>query len=177
MKTATSDEAVKRATGKDWAEWLKVLDKEGAKKLGHREIVEIVSGKYGVGPWWQQMVTVGYERARGLREVHETATGFVANASRTIAVPVDELSEAWSDGRRRAKWLGVKAVARKTTSKKSMRFDWPDGTQVLVTCDPKGDAKSVVTIEHSKLSGAKDVAARKVFWKETLAKLKESLER
>jgi uncharacterized protein YndB with AHSA1/START domain len=177
MKTPTSDEAVKRATGKDWAEWLKVLDKEGAKKMGHREIVEVVSRKYGVGPWWQQMVTVGYERARGLRDVHQTATGFVANASRTIAAPVEELSAAWSDGRRRAKWLGVKAEVRKTASKKSLRFDWPDGTQVMVTFDAKGDAKSVVTIEHSKLAGVKDVAARKAFWSETLAKLKEMLER
>jgi len=136
-----------------------------------------VSGKYGVGPWWQQMVTVGYERARGLRDVHQTASGYVANASRTIAVPVADLIAAWSDARRRAKWLDVKPEARRTASKKSLRFDWPDGTQVMVAFDAKGDAKSVVTVEHSKLAGTKDVAARKAYWSATLAKLKELLER
>lgn len=31
------DEAVKKATGKAWPEWFKLLDKAGAKKLPHPE--------------------------------------------------------------------------------------------------------------------------------------------
>jgi hypothetical protein len=59
-----SDVAVKKATGRDWAAWVKVLDAAGATSKPHREIVKIVNA----GSWWSQMVTVGYERIRGLRD-------------------------------------------------------------------------------------------------------------
>ena len=76
--TSISDDAVKAKTGKIWREWFSLLDKAGARTLDHKGIVAILSEQYSVGPWWQQMVTVEYERARGLREKHETAAGFVA---------------------------------------------------------------------------------------------------
>jgi hypothetical protein len=33
-----SSEAVRKATGRTWAEWLRLLDKAGAKKMAHGEI-------------------------------------------------------------------------------------------------------------------------------------------
>ena len=53
-----SDEAVKAKTGKTWKEWFAILDKAGATKLTHQEIVKLLNTNHGVGPWWQQMVTV-----------------------------------------------------------------------------------------------------------------------
>lgn len=174
-KTAIGDEAVKRATGRDWTEWLKLLDKAGAKKMDHREIVAVVA-EHGVGPWWRQMVTVHYERERGLREVHQQASGFAANVSRTIAVPVGELYEAWSDGRRRAKWLGAKLTIRKATAPKSIRASWHDGTNVDVNFAAKGDGKSTVAVELARLADKDAVAEMKAFWSDALQRLKESLE-
>jgi len=43
---------------------LAILDKAGAKKMDHKQIVAYLSEQHQVGPWWQQMVTVGYEQAR-----------------------------------------------------------------------------------------------------------------
>lgn len=74
--TRMSDEAVQAKTGKNWEAWFKILDKAGAQKMNHKEIVAYLNQKHYVGPWWQQMVTVAYEQARGLREKHETATGY-----------------------------------------------------------------------------------------------------
>jgi len=172
-----SDEAVKRATGRDWGEWLKVLDKAGAKKLAHRDIATMLHEKFGVAPWWSQMVTVGYERARGLREVHETATGFVASVSRTFNVPVEELFAAWNDGKRRARWLNAgKLTVRKATPPKSMRITWPDGASSLeVGFYAKGDSKSSVAVQHSKLKSKSEVAEKKAFWAEALGRLREFL--
>jgi hypothetical protein len=34
-----SDEAVKSKTGKTWKEWFAILDKAGASKMSHQEIV------------------------------------------------------------------------------------------------------------------------------------------
>ena len=66
-----SDEAVKAKTGKNWKEWFAILDRSGANKMGHQEIVKCLNTKHDIGPWWQQMVTVTYEQARGLREKHQ----------------------------------------------------------------------------------------------------------
>jgi len=175
--TQIGDEAVKKATGHDWAEWLRLLDKEGARKLSHKEIVAIVSEKFAVGPWWCQMVTVTYERERGLREMHQKADGFSASVSRTIAAPVAKLFAAWDDAKRRTAWLQTtKLVVRKSTPNKSLRISWPDETNVEVNFYSKGASKSQVTVDHSKLAGIEDVAAKKALWSEALTRLREQLE-
>ena len=71
-----SDEAVKAKTGKTWKEWFAILDKAGARKMTHKEIVQVLNSEHGVGPWWQQMVTVTYEHERGLRDRHEKPEGY-----------------------------------------------------------------------------------------------------
>jgi hypothetical protein len=83
------DDAVKRATGKSWKEWFALLDKAGAAALSHRDITKLLSVRHELADWWSQMVTVAYERARGLRKVHETASGFNASVSRTLATGLD----------------------------------------------------------------------------------------
>src|SRR5690606_35499435 len=58
------------------------------------QIVALLLGQGGVeSGWWQQTVTVGYERAKGLRVEGQTAeAGFEIGVSRTVPLPVDE---AW----------------------------------------------------------------------------------
>ena len=171
-----SDEAVRAKTGKTWDEWLSILDAAGAKALGHKEIVALV-GQHGVGPWWRQMVTVTYEQARGLREKHQTATGYTANASRTIGVPVDRLFEAWSDAALRSRWLpDAELTIRKATPGKSLRISWGDGSNVDVGLIPKGESKSQVAVEHAKLPDAAAVAWAKGYWKQALDRLQAMVE-
>ena len=83
-----SDEAVQAKTGKTWKQWFSLLDKAGAKKMSHQEIVKYLNTNEGVGPWWQQMVTVSYEQARGLRELHQKPAGFEIGVSRTVNVRI-----------------------------------------------------------------------------------------
>src|SRR5687768_7530326 len=86
-----SDEAVKEKTGKTWKEWFAILDEAGAKKMNHQEIVKYLNTKQGVGPWWQQMVTVTYEQARGLREKHQKSDGYQISVSRTLNTSLSKL--------------------------------------------------------------------------------------
>lgn len=86
-----SSEAVQAKTGKTWTEWFKLLDKAGAAKWPHKEIAELIHDEFGCPGWWSQMVTVGYEQARGLRVKHQSATGYSANVSKTIGVPIATL--------------------------------------------------------------------------------------
>jgi hypothetical protein len=171
------NEAVMKATGKAWEDWLKVLDKAGALQMPHKQIAETVYGKFGVPGWWSQMVAVGYEQARGLRELHQKADGFSANASKTFQANLERLYVAWHDPRLREVWLpGAPLQVRKSTDGKSLRITWTLGnSNVDVNFFSKGPDKSVVQVEHSKLTNAEAVAAQKAYWSSGLERLSDWL--
>jgi uncharacterized protein YndB with AHSA1/START domain len=173
-----SSEAVRAKTGKGWVEWFAILDKAGAAKWPHKEIASFLHDQK-CGNWWSQMVAVGYEQARGLRVKHQTADGFTAGVSKTVATPVATLFRAWTDARRRAQWLpdAADVAIQSATENKSMRLLWTDGTSsVVVQFYPKGAGKSQVTIERRKLRSAKEVSQVKDYWSAALEKLKSFLE-
>jgi len=69
------------------------------------------------------MVTVAYERDRGLREKYLKPDGYEISHSKTMGVPVDILFQYFSDTRKRKKWLGNEKIhIRKSTKNKSMRI-------------------------------------------------------
>ena len=185
MKTRTNgkkvagigDAAVQAKTGKNWSEWFSILDRAGAKKMGHREIVAVVHEEHGVGPWWRQMVAVAYEQDRGLRDKHEKPEGYQISRSKTFTLPASRLFKAWKDKRVRDRWLdNGPVVIRKATADKSLRITWSDTkTSVEVNFYPKGDAKTQVTVQHSKLADAKAAARMKTFWAAALGRLQEVL--
>jgi len=168
-----SDETVREKTGCDWKRWVEALDYKGAASWSHAEIAAYVHETFETSGWWAQMVTVGYERIKGLRAIGQRLDGgFEASKSKTVPVPVERLRRAFTDARLRARWLpGVEPTVRKTTSKKSLRWTWEDGTPVVVWFEPKGEAKSQVALAHQKLADRDDVEARKAFWGERLAAL------
>jgi uncharacterized protein YndB with AHSA1/START domain len=172
-----SDVTVKEKTGKSWNEWFRLLDRVDAHAMTHGEIVRVLADTYEVGPWWRQMLAVGYERARGLREKHETPSGYQVGASKTVNVPVAELWTAWHDARRRRAWLGdAQLTIRKATAPKSLRITWSDGSSVDVLFQAKSAAKSMVSVDHRKLPDGERVAEMKSFWRERLVRLKQKLE-
>ena len=171
-----SDEAVQAKTGKSWNEWFKILDAAGAKKMTHQERVAVLHQKYDVGPWWQQMVAVTYEQARGLRQAHEKPSGYEISVSRTINAPVSKAFKAWNDAKTRVAWLEEQVTVRTATKDKSLRLNWSDGkTIVAVAFYPKGE-KCQVVAQHNKLSDAKAAAKMKKFWAGALDRLKEAIE-
>jgi hypothetical protein len=166
-----SDETIAKRTGRTWAEWVAVLDVWDATARTHTEIARHVHEELGVPGWWAQTVTVGYERARGMRALHERPDGFSVTASKTVAVPVERLfaavvAPAWPELR-----------LRTAQSARSARFDWKDGaTRVAVGFEAKGEAKSVVSVEHSRLPDAATADSTKLAWRSRLAELKKALE-
>jgi hypothetical protein len=170
-----SDDAVKAQTGRDWKGWVALLDKAGATDMTHTAIATHLHKEFDVPGWWCQMVAVGYERIRGLRARGQGRDGkWEATKSKTFAVPVAELFEAWNAARTRAKWLPEKLTVRKATPHKSMRISMPDGTNVELYFQAKG-GKSIVGVQHNKLKTKADADDRKKFWTERLAALGELL--
>jgi uncharacterized protein YndB with AHSA1/START domain len=177
-KPRMSDDAVKAKTGKTWHGWFKILDAAGAKKMTHQERVAFLNKKHNVGPWWQQMVAVSYEQARGLREKHQKPEGYEISVSRTIDAPVSKSFKAWTDEKTRKEWLPANFKIRKATANKSLRITWEDcKTSVAVAFIPKGAGKSQVVAQHSKLADAKAAAGMKTFWADALDRLKKMIER
>ena len=174
-----SEEAIRRRTGRGWEEWFDLLDEWGAADRTHTEIARWVAEEHAIKGWDAQAVTVSYERASGRRAVGEHSDGFSITASKTVAVPVDRLYEAFVDESLRERWLPGGQLRVRTASKpKSARFDWGDGeTRVNVGFTAKGEAKSTVALEHERLPDAEEAERMKAFWRDRFAVLKERVER
>lgn len=172
-----SDEAVRAKTGKSWKEWFAVLDKIGARKMAHKDIAEHLYNNHKISGWWSQMVTVGYEQARGMREKHQKPEGYEISVSRILEVPISRVYKAWQAEKVRGKWLREDGLAiRKATANKSMRFTWTDKkTSLDLNFYPKGQSKSQVVVQHTKLPNSKAAAAMKNYWSKNLDRLKEFL--
>ena len=166
-----SDEAVRRNTGRGYSEWFAALDEWGAAERPHGKIARWLSDEYGIPGWWCQNVTVEYERARGLRPVLGDRDGtYNASASKTVAVPVERLFEAFA-----GRWPELRE--RTAQPPRSARFDWDDcATRVVVTFNPKSDAKSTVAVSHERIADPDTAGRLKEMWRERLAELKAQLE-
>lgn len=171
-----SDEALNAKTGCTWEKWVKSLDHYGAEKLSHREIARLIATKFKVGSWWSQTVAVGYERIKGLRARGQQRNGtFGATKSKSIAVPISTLYEAWADPKIRRRWLGSGSTVRSATANRSVRLLLEDGSIVVADFVAKGVAKSQVALEESKLPSRERAAEVKALWEERLGRLQRLL--
>ena len=98
-------------------------------------------------------MTGSYERARGGRAVGEHADGFTITASKTVAVPVERLYDAFVDATLRARWLPDGELRERTAIEpRSARFDWGDGACSCSVAPRSGWSKSTVALRASTSS-------------------------
>jgi hypothetical protein len=169
-----SEDAIVKGTGRAWDDWFRILDAWDATTHTHTEIARHVNGEHGIDGWWSQSVTVGYERARGMRAPNQRPEGFEVSVSKTVDMPSMEAWRAFVEPKRRAAWLdlGLRMRTGTRTMGRAARFDVPsEGTRVNVAFDPKGDDRAVVTVTHVKLADAEDVASHRIAWRERLGRL------
>ena len=173
-----SDEKVKAKTGCTWERWVWALDQVDAHQWPHAAIADYISEKYKVPGWWTQMVTVGYERIRGLREKGQRRSGSLdASKSKTVNASVSTLFKSFKQPKLRSAWLPTKAVVRSASPNKSIRMTWPDGTSVQAYFESKGRSKTLVSIQHAKLESRDAVDRMKSYWAEQLGALALQVER
>jgi hypothetical protein len=170
-----SDAAVAKKTGRTWKEWVGVLDKDGAAGLPHGEIATLLYERHKLDGWWAQMVTVGYERIRGLREKGQRRDGtYEVSKSKTYPVSVAEL---WKVFMRCKEWLdGEKLRMSKATKHKTMRLKWSDGTPVEAYFVEKGPSKSQLALQHRGLGSRAEAARLRTYWGERLVAIGAMLE-
>jgi hypothetical protein len=179
FQLVVSDEKMLEATGRRHDEWFALLDAWGAAERTHTEIARHVNAELGVDGWWAQTITVGYERARGMRAVGQMKDGWTVNASKTVGVAVGELYDAVVEERFRKEWLPDADLGLRTATRpRSARYDWEDGsTRVNVSFESKGPNKATVFVAHERLPDADTADAMKAYWRAALVDLKEHLQR
>lgn len=110
MSQNISDEAVAKATGRDWAEWFELLETAGAAEMSHKEIAAWLIDAGHIEPdngWWAQAVTVGYEYDSGRRVKGETKdAGFQVGVQRTLRLPASDVWSLLTGPEARQIWLG-----------------------------------------------------------------------
>lgn len=172
-----SDASVLAATGRDWDAWFRILDDADLMTKGHTAIAAWLVTERRVDGWWAQMVTVGYERARGLRSVNQRPDGYYVSVSKTVAAAAATAFACVTDPAQQASWVEPGMLRlRASTAPRSARFDFKDGpTRVAAFIVAKGSGRSTVTIEHSRLAVADDVESTRSFWRERLGALAAAL--
>lgn len=198
--SGVSSEAVAKATGRDWDQWLEFLDGLGAVDLSHKEIVALVAGPGELdNGWWQQSVTVGYEQARGLRVIGQTSTaGFQIGVQKTLPVPVEAAWRLVADAPGRDLWLGgvdglefrrgekyrtadgVWGEVRSAVPGQRVRLTWgsPELEQqstLQVTLVASG-AKTSVRFHQEGLSNLEERESMRSHWRQVLGMLSELAE-
>ena len=171
-----SDDAVRKGTGRGWDEWFAILDAAGAVAWKHPDIARWVAANYAISGWWAQGVTVGFERARGLRAQHERPSGFSLSVTKTINVPVERLHESFANARERKAWMERAVRVSSGTPPRTINFPWGDGSRVAVRFESRGPSKAQVALQQGPLPDAAAVEELRAFWRAHLALLKGRLE-
>ncbi len=190
----SGETGVVKKTGRGYDYWFAVLDAFDAAKKGHTAAAAHLCDAHGVPGWHAQMITVAYERARGLRAVNQTSSGrFQVSVSRVVGASAKEVAAAIGDPRRRAVWLASadpalrnameaafagpkpKAVRIKDERNASFRFKWDGATvEIHITGKPKGGGASVVA-SNEDLAEALMVERRRAQWRVALDSLRAHL--
>jgi uncharacterized protein YndB with AHSA1/START domain len=193
QRSPISDAAVKKATGKDRAQWFALLDKAGAKKMSHKEIAQWLQDNHIKKGWWAQMVTVEYEYARGKRVIGKTeSAGFQIGVQK--ALPISQ-RQAWQliTKKGRKLWLGdstdvrftkgatyttregTQGEVRSIVPGEKLRLSWrpksfakPSTVQINLMCHRNTPGKTVISIHQEKLASAREREVMRKRWRRAL---------
>ncbi|WP_263170590.1 DUF4287 domain-containing protein [Streptomyces sp. SCSIO ZS0520] len=177
-----SDGALRAATGRGWADWFTALDDWGAAARSHTEIARHVREAHGVGGWYAQSITVGYEQQRGLRAAGQSRDGeWQASASTTVNTSAARVIEAFADPGIRRDWLPEEGFTLRThRPARSVTADFEDAfggvSRIEVRLTAVTGQKTRLGVGHTRLPGVEAVATYKEFWRERLGALKVLLE-
>jgi hypothetical protein len=195
QRGASYDDKLREKTGHGLDHWFAVLDRFDAAAKGHTAAARHLGEEHGVPSWHCQMVTVEYERARGLRAVNQSCDGdFQVTVSRTVTATVGQVAELINDPARRKRWLraadpGIaraleaafagdkpRRVTVKSPAYARLRFPC-DGTTVEILIYGKAGGKASVSAHNTKLAGPGAVEARRGIWGAALDGLRAQLVR
>lgn len=177
MTRAENIDAIEKATGKSWEEWLKILEVMDAQNLSHtdiaRQLYDRLAGTIDSHGWWAQAITVAYEQQIGRRVPGQRSDGsFEVSVSKTIAGDWDAVFAAWRAGAQKLdqfRGVAIEKASHSTTPKwRNWRANLADGSKVVVGITQKGENKTLFGLAHQKLPDQATMETWRTYWKEFL---------
>jgi hypothetical protein len=172
MTKASNIASIEKSTGKQWDEWLELLNKADAKTLSHLELSKLVEaelqGVVDSPSWWAQSVTVAYEQAIGRRVPGQLANGlFELAVSKAVIKPRDVLfaqAVEWFEGQSILDGKEYTNPRQTTTPKRSnWRCDFEDGSKFAVTVEGN-EEKSKLVLSHTAVPTQDEANQWKAYW-------------
>lgn len=177
-----------KSTGRDLAHWFKVLD-DLEKSHGRAQAADRLFSEHQVPAWHAQMITITWERARGLRQENQSCTGaFQVSVSRALAAPVEWIVAFINQPETRKVWLkgadpslrksieeafvAGKAMEMKKAGYARMRYKWLSSVVELRAYEKPGGRSSLVA-DTSELPDADAVAVRRETFGKALDRLRD----
>lgn len=179
MVSDTRIASLESGSGISWPQWLEFL--EPHQDLDHTEMARVVldriltHGDSSSPEWWAQGVTVAYEQHIGRRGVGQRCDGsFSVSVSKTVPCEMDEALRA-VQACEKHEYAGVPVDGEPRTSSTEKWRYWratlADGSKVTINIQHKGDAKSVLAVNHDQRNTDADVAEVKAWWKAFLGEV------
>lgn len=169
------DDAVRKATGRGWDDWVDLIEAWPGKDEGHPAIAAHLAKVHKVDLWWSQSITGGYERIMGLRLPYQRPDGtFTAGKSKTITADGDELRVMLLDESARTDLFpGHHSELRSQPSAKAIRIAIGPGVAQFAVGPPE-DGRVKVTVSHEQLPEYAMVDKWKFYWAEWLEALDDA---
>lgn len=157
MATSPRIEAVERATGRRWDDWLEYFGSIGAERLSHHEIasalIEELDGKVDNLGWWAQATAVAYEQHIGRRVPGQRPDGtFQTSVSRSTRLTMEALMRAWTAFAAADKDILALIAGDVRVSGTANRITWRtsarDGASIIVISEPRKDGTASLVVQH-----------------------------
>lgn len=173
VATDSRTEAIERATGRSWHDWLAWFDSIGAAELDHHTIATHLLTELGgmvdnLG-WWAQSTAVAYEHHIGRRIPGQQPDGtFRLSVSRTTSLSMLALMDAWVAFAADAADVQSLLAAAPRVSGTDKRITWrvkgTDDTAITVISEPKPNGAASIVVQHGGLASPEAVAETKAVW-------------
>jgi hypothetical protein len=147
---------IERATNRTWDDWLRFMDRIGAKDLSHHaiatELLKELDGVVDNIGWWAQSITVAYEHHIGRSIPGQRPDGtFQTSVSKSTGLGMQALMDKWAAFAAADPDVRALAAGEVRVSGTDKRITWRtkgrDGSDIRVTSEPKKDgAASIIAV-------------------------------
>lgn len=184
-----SAESVTKHTGKNWEQWISILEKAGARSWTYQEIVAYLKTKHKQSPWWQQGVALGFEIAIGRRKEGQDAKGkYMVTATKSLALDVKAVWKFLVSEEGQKIWLkpyseteikpksqfetkdGFFGEVRTVAQARRARIYWQDPlwekpTVLELMLVPRPGKKSILVFNHTGIKDTKTQGLLRLRWR------------
>ncbi|RAJ10669.1 hypothetical protein LX64_00274 [Chitinophaga skermanii] len=178
-----SNEALFKATEKDWYQWIALLNQQKAQSKSHKEIVEVLQHLGVDSNWWRQKITLGYLTAMGIRKEGQAGQGFQIGVRKVFPLTVEKAWALITSDAGMHIWLNETATNTDEVYSELKVFNphshlrlrwklpaWQQVSTIQIRVIPTGD-RATISILHEHLDTESHRDEMRKHWKKVMSEL------